>query len=122
MKRIIPWLICVPLLTLPCLGQVTYQKYDCVTRGAEYHIVKSQIESNRQMIKMLENEKAKHSVMDSRGSITRSRIQGVIGAKEDENFRLGQKAFLLIDANKIEDVNRYNKTLQTLRAKVVNNR
>ena len=122
MKRIIPWLICVPLLTFPCLGQVTYQKYDCVTRGAEYHIVKSQIESNRQMIKMLENEKAKHSVMDSRGSVTRSRIQGVIGAKEDENFRLGQKAFLLIDANKIEDVNRYNRTLQTLRPKVVNNR
>jgi hypothetical protein len=80
------------------------------------------MESNRQMIKMLENEKSKSSVMDPRGSVTRSRIQGVIGAKEEENFRLGQKAFLLNDANKINDVNRYNKTLQTLRPKVVNNR
>ena len=122
MKKTIPWLLCVPLLTLPCLGQVTYQKYDCVTRGVEYHIAKSQIESNRQMIRMLENEKATHSVMNSRGSIARSRIQGVIGAKQDENFRLGQKAFLLNNANKINDVNRYNMTLQTLRTKVVNNR
>jgi len=103
-------------------GQTTYQKYDCTTRGAEYHIAKSQMESNRQMIKMLEYEKSKYSVMDPRGSVTRSRIQGVIGAKEEENFRLGQKAFLLNDANKIGDVNRYNKTLQTLRPKVINNR
>ena len=74
------------------------------------------------MMKMLKYEKSKNSVMDPRGSVTRSRIQCVIVAKEEENFRLGQKAFLLNDANKIGDVNRYNKTLQTLRPKVINNR
>jgi len=119
------WSLCLlaQIMIAPVsFGQTTYQKYDCTTRGAEYHIAKSQMESNRQMIKMLENEKSKYSVMDPRGSVTRSRIQGVIGAKEEENFRLGQKAFLLNDANKINDVNRYNKTLQTLRPKVVNNR
>lgn len=119
------WILCLlaQIMIAPVsFGQMTYQKYDCTTRGAEYHIAKSQMESNRQMIKMLEYEKSKYNVMDPRGSVTRSRIQGVIGAKEEENFRLGQKAFLLNDANKIDDVNRYNKTLQTMRPKVVNNR
>jgi len=102
--------------------QVTYQKYDCVTRGVEYHIAKSQIESNRQMIKMLENEKKKHSVLNAQGSVTRSRIQGVIGAKQEENFRLGQKTFLLMDANRVEDPARYNAALQQLRPKQVPNR
>ena len=103
-------------------AQTTYQRYDCVTRGVEYHIAKSQIESNRQMIKMLENEKKKHSVLNAQGSITRSRIQGVIGAKQEENFRLGQKAFLLMDANQVEDPARYNASLQQLRPKLVPNR
>ena len=108
-------------ITVAC-AQTTYQRYDCVTRGVEYHIVKSQIESNRQMIKMLENEKKKHSVLNAQGSITRSRIQGVIGAKQEENFRLGQKTFLLMDANQVEDPARYNASLQQLRPKLVPNR
>jgi len=103
-------------------AQTTYQRYDCLTRGVEYHIAKSQMESNRQMIKMLENEKKKHSVLNAQGSITRSRIQGVIGAKQEENFRLGQKAFLLMDANQVEDPARYNAALQQLRPKLVPNR
>ena len=88
----------------------------------EYRIAKSQIESNRQMIKMLENEKKKHSVLNAQGSVTRSRIQGVIGAKQEENFRLGQKAFLLMDANQMEDPARYNASLHQLRPKLVPNR
>jgi len=119
MKRVLQLLLSFFYSIAPGHTQVTYQKYDCVTRGVEYHIAKSQIESNRQMIKMLENEKKKHSVLNAQGSITRSRIQGVIGAKQDENFRLGQKAFVLLDANRVEDPARYNAALEQLRPKQV---
>ena len=122
MKKTITWLACLPLCITLARAQTTYQRYDCLTRGVEYHIAKSQIESNRQMIKMLENEKKKHSVLNAQGSITRSRIQGVIGAKQEENFRLGQKTFLLMDANQVEDPARYNASLQQLRPKLVPNR
>ena len=105
-------------LVPPLIAQTTYAKYDCVTRGAEYHIVKSQIESNKQEIRMLEEQKRKYSVMNSEGSRERSRIQSIISAKQNENFRLQQKAFLLMDANKIENVDDYNKNLQKVRPQV----
>jgi len=38
-------------------AQTTYQKYDDVTRGAEYHIVKTQIESNKRYNKLLQEQK-----------------------------------------------------------------
>jgi len=104
MKRVLQLLLSFFYSIAPGHTQVTYQKYDCVTRGVEYHIAKSQIESNRQMIKMLENEKKKHSVLNAQGFITRSRIQGVIGAKEEENFRLGHKIFLIKEASKTPDL------------------
>lgn len=117
MKILLPWLACLTLLITPARSQTTYQRYDCLTRGVEYHIAKSQIESNRKMIRMLENEKRKHSVLNPQGSVTRSRIQGVIGAKQEENFRLSQKAFLLMDANQVQDPARNNAALQQLRPK-----
>jgi NADH:ubiquinone oxidoreductase subunit D len=122
MKKPLAGLTSLLVLISAARAQTTYQRYDCLTRGVEYHIAKSQIESNRQMIEMLENEKKKHSVLNAQGSITRSRIQGVIGAKQEENFRLGQKAFLLMDANQVEDPARYNAALQQLRPKLVPNR
>lgn len=70
---------------------------------------------------MLEEQKRKYSVMDSEGSRERSRIQSIISAKQNENFRLQQKAFLLMDANKIENVDDYNKNLQKLRPQVKSN-
>ena len=70
---------------------------------------------------MLEEQKRKYSVMDSEGSRKRSRIQSIISAKQNENFRLQQKAFLLMDANKIENVDDYNKNLQKLRPQVKSN-
>lgn len=63
----------------------------CLEKGMEYHILKSQKNSNFQLIKMLENEKQSLTVMKSNESIKRSRIQAVIGAKEQENFRLQRK-------------------------------
>ena len=67
---------------------------------------------------MLEEQKRKYSVMNSEGSRERSRIQSIISAKQNENFRLQQKAFLLMDANKIENVDDYNKNLQKVRPQV----
>lgn len=122
MKKTITWLACLPLCITLARAQTTYQRYDCLTRGVEYHIAKSQIESNRQMIKMLENDKRNHSVLNPQSSITRSRIQGVIGAKQEENFRLGHKVFFLNNANKVENTGRYNAALQQLRPKLVPNR
>lgn len=103
-------------------AQVTYQKYDNVTRGAEYHIAKSQIQSNKKMIQMYNNEKKNYSVLNQQGSISRSRIQAVASAKESENFRLNQKAFMLMDANKIGDINRYNANYNALKPKIQYNK
>jgi hypothetical protein len=63
----------------------------CLEKGMDYHILKTQYNSNFQMVKMLENQKSSLSVMKPSESIQRSRIQAVIGAKEQENFRLQRK-------------------------------
>ena len=63
----------------------------CLERGVDYHILTAQKNANYQMIKMLENQKQTLSVMKPNESIQRSRIQAVIGAKEQENFRLQRK-------------------------------
>lgn len=63
----------------------------CLEKEMDYHILKSQKNSNLQLIKMLENEKQSLTVMKPNESIKRSRIQAVIGAKEQENFRLQRK-------------------------------
>lgn len=99
-----------------CNAQSTYQKYDSTTRGVEYHIAKSQINSNRKTMELFKESKKNYSVFDKTGSVTRSRIQGVICSKENENFRLNQKAFLLMDANKIENIEKYNNNINQIRA------
>jgi hypothetical protein len=70
---------------------------------------------------MLKKQKESYSVLDKDQSVTRSRIQGVISAKENESFRLNQKAFMLMDANKISDVDRYNSEYNQYRPTVHNN-
>jgi len=97
-------------------AQSTYQKYDSTTRGVEYNITKSQINSNKKTIELLKESKKSYSVFDKNGSVTRSRIQGVICAKENENFRLNQKAFLLMDANRIGNIQNYNNNINQIRA------
>jgi hypothetical protein len=90
------------IATAKAKAQQTYHNYDGTTRGVEYHIARSQIDSNNQMVKYLNNQKEKLSILDSNGSITRSRIQGVISSKENENFRLNQKSYMLIETSGIK--------------------
>lgn len=120
-KYILLSIVIIWIITSCSYSQSAYQKYDNVTRGAEYNIVKSQIQSNKKMIQMLNNEKNNHSILNQQGSISRSRIQGVVSAKETENFRLNQKAFMLMDANKIGDINRYNSNYNALKPKLKDN-
>jgi hypothetical protein len=101
--------------TLNANAQSTYQKYDCVTRGVEYNITKSQINSNMKTMELMKESKKNYSVFNKSDSITRSRIQNVVSAKQNENFRLNQKAFLLRDANRIDSIDRYNNSVNNLR-------
>lgn len=105
--------------TLKANAQSTYQKYDCVTRGVEYNITKSQINSNMKTMELMKESKKNYSVFNKSDSITRSRIQNVVSAKQNENFRLNQKAFLLRDANRIDDIDRYNNSVNNLRRQMI---
>jgi len=89
------------IATAKAKAQQAYHDYDVTSRGVEYHITRSQIDSNKQMIKYLNNQKEKLSILDSNGSVTRSRIQGIVSAKENENFRLNQKSYMLIETSEI---------------------
>ena len=101
-------------------AQTSYQNYDPVTRGAEYHISTSQIKSNQKQVDMLKSAKDSYSVMDN--AKARSQIQAVISAKEDENFRLRQKTYLLMNSTKIDNSQDYNAKLEQLRPKVYQNK
>ena len=114
-KHILLMIVAFWIASNSCKAQSTYQKYDSVTRGAEYHICKAQIESNIKIVQLINNSKKTYSIFDKNDSISKSRSQAVISAKENENFRLNQKAFLLMDANKIEDTSRYNSQLSKFR-------
>lgn len=58
---------------------------------SEYYTLSAQRDANKQIIKILENEKQTLSIMKTEESIKRSRIQAVISAKQNENFRLQRK-------------------------------
>lgn len=111
MKKLLIIIFSIILIYACSNAQTTYQKYDSSTKSAEYYLVKSQINSNTKMIEALKSTKTSYSNLNKNESISRSRIQGVISAKENENFRLNQKAYLLKDANNIEDINRYNNSV-----------
>jgi len=106
-------------ITLNANAQSTYQKYDCVTRGVEYNITKSQINSNTKTMELMKESKKNYSVFNKSDSITRSRIQNVVSAKQNENFRLNQKAFLLRDANRIDNIDGYNNSVSNLRRQMI---
>lgn len=76
-------------------AQVHYQKMDPSSRSVELLITKSQMDSNNEQIKYLNEQKKKLSVMDKDESIARSRYQAMISTKENENFRLNHKVFLI---------------------------
>jgi thermostable 8-oxoguanine DNA glycosylase len=100
-------------------AQSTYQKYDCVTRGVEYNITKSQINSNIKTMELIKESKKNYSIFNKSDSITRSRIQNVVSARQNENFRLNQKAFLLKDANRIDNIDEYNDAVRNLRRQMI---
>jgi len=101
-------------------AQTSYQNYDPVTRGAEYHIATSQVRSNQKQIDLLKSTKGSYSTIDN--SKTRSRIQAVISAKEDENFRLRQKSYLIMNSTRIDNVDGYNQSLSRLRPTPIQNK
>jgi uncharacterized membrane protein YhiD involved in acid resistance len=101
-------------------AQTSYQNYDPLTRGVEYHVSTSQIKSNQKQVEMLKSTKDSYSVMNN--SKARSQIQAVISAKEDENFRLRQKSYLLINSTRIDNVQDYNAKLEQYKAKVYQNK
>lgn len=101
-------------------AQTSYQNYDPLTRGVEYHVSTSQIKSNQKQVEMLKSTKDSYSVMNN--SKARSQIQAVISAKEDENFRLRQKSYLLINSTRIDNVQDYNTKLEQYKAKVYQNK
>jgi hypothetical protein len=78
-----------------CQAQVSYQKMDTSSRSVEYYITKSQIQSNTEQIKYLNERKKSYSLFNKDESISRSRQQAIISAKENENFRLNHKVFLI---------------------------
>jgi hypothetical protein len=78
-----------------CHAQVAYQRMDPSSIAVEKHITKAQVESNIQQIKYLNEQKNSYSLFNKNESITRSRQQAIISAKENENFRLNHKIFLI---------------------------
>lgn len=119
-KKIILAFVTIIVVYSCAHSQVSYQKYDSVTRGAEYNLAKSQIRSNLKQIELLNSTKEKYSVLND--SKTRSQIRAIISAKENENFRLRQKAYLIMDANKINDPSGYNQALNSLRPSIQYNK
>ena len=119
-NKIIP--IALVLITIYSCShaQTSYQNYDPVTRGAEYHIATSQVRSNQKQIDLLKSTKGSYSTIDN--SKTRSRIQAVISAKEDENFRLRQKSYLIMNSTRIDNVDGYNQSLSRLRPTPIQNK
>lgn len=91
-KNIIKFIIIVITAFFVYFGSsADAQQQDCLTRGINYHVSKSQVDSNLKQIKLLEYQKKNLSIFNKKECIERSRIQAVISAKENENFRLQRK-------------------------------
>lgn len=91
LKNIIKFIIIIIIAFFVYFGSANAQQNDCLTRGINYHVSKSQLDSNTKQIKLLEYQKKNLSIFDKKECIERSRIQAVISAKENENFRLQRK-------------------------------
>jgi hypothetical protein len=84
-----------------CHAQVAYQRMDSSSRAVEKYITKAQIQSNTEQIKYLNEQKNSYSLFNKNESIARSRQQAMISAKENENFRLNHKIFLINKAQEM---------------------
>lgn len=97
-------LIGVYIISSNSNAQIAYQKYDTVVRGMEYNITKAQYEANRAIIENYQTQKSMYSNFSKEGSVLRSRAQGIIGAKENENHRLKVKMIILKKSGQIQEV------------------
>jgi len=89
-------------------AQTSYGRYDVMTTDYENRLANSQIQANSRHIAVLKQQQNTTSLFSSEGSIQRSRIQALINAMENENFRLNQKSFALKDSKVIRDKERLN--------------
>lgn len=96
-------LIGIYIISSKSHAQVAYQKYDDTVRGVEYNIAKAQYQANNAIIENYKAQKELYSNFSSDGTIMRSRAQGIIGAKVNENHRLKTKMILLKKSAPIQD-------------------
>lgn len=97
-------LIGIYIISSKSYSQIAYQRYDSTVRGVEYNIAKAQYEANNAIIENYRNQKELYSNFSAEGSVLRSRAQGIIGAKINENYRLKTKMILLKKSAPIQDV------------------
>ena len=76
-------------LTILCCS--TGRSQDCYSKGIEYYATKAQYDSNFKQTKLLQYQKDNLNIFNKKECIERSRLQAVIDAKENENFRLRRK-------------------------------
>jgi hypothetical protein len=81
--------IILGILTIVSCG--TGRSQGCYSKGIEYYSTKSQYDSNFKQTKLLQYQKDNLNIFNKKECIERSRIQAVIDAKENENFRLKRK-------------------------------
>lgn len=95
-------LIAFYIISSGAKAQMTYQAYDGTVRGIEYNIAKAQYQANEAIIQSYKAQKELYSNFSPQGSIMRSRAQGVIGAKVNENYRLKVKMIILKKSSPIQ--------------------
>lgn len=93
-------------------GQTSYGHYDSQTTDYEVRLAGAQQKANSKEITTIQLQQKRLSLFSSQESIQRSRLQALINAKDNENFRLNQKTFALTDSKVIRDkvgLNSYRK-------------
>jgi hypothetical protein len=81
--------IILGILTIVCCS--TGRSQDCYSKGIEYHVAKAQYDSNFKQTKLIQYQKDNLNIFNKKECIERSRLQAVISAKDNENFRLKRK-------------------------------
>jgi hypothetical protein len=81
--------IILGILTIVCCS--TGRSQDCYSKGIEYHVTKAQYDSNFKQTKLIQYQKDNLNIFNKKECIERSRLQAVISAKDNENFRLKRK-------------------------------
>ena len=88
--------IILTIITIMACGSAKSQ--DCLSKGIEYYASKSQYDSNFKQTKLLQYQKDNLNIFNKKECIDRSRLQAVLDAKENENFRLKRKMHHILDS------------------------